>query len=321
MAELQQQLIEHGEATLGHWTLHGSMTILYDKSGALAHSTVYKGNATNTELQDGQMTIAVKTVSLQQDEASVAMIRQECKILRLVGSEHPLILPMLHWVQSEVEVIILFPLAPNGDLAKLINMGVDCIEETEARRLTLQIMSALSYVHGKSIIHGDVAPQNVLLTKSADDNAFLVQLCDFGLSIEVPDGQEAVTANGVQGSYGYIPVEVIQRRPITYAVDLFALGVLTFRIVGGHDPFFPPSKVQAPLEFDDACWSPVSTAVRAFVTQLLAVEPAIRGTSVIESHPWLVAEEDALVPLEPRGSFSPKPLPDVHFKRLLERTA
>jgi serine/threonine protein kinase len=320
MEELQQQLIAHGEAEIEHWKFHGSMAILYDTSASLANSTVYRGSATNKETEDGPVSVAVKVVSLKQDEQSIAMIKQECKILRLVGFAHPHILRMLHCWESAVEVVILAPLAPDGDLSKLVHMGVDCIEELEARRLTLQIMSALSYVHGKAIIHGDVAPNNVLLTKSGDDGAFLVQLCDFGLSIVVPAGEEAVASAGVRGTYGYIPVEVIQRKPISYAVDLFALGVLTFRIVGGHDPFYPPSKVHLPLEFDSACWNPVSLAARAFVTQLLAVDSAARGTSAIDGHEWLVAEEAALIPPEPRGPMAPTPLSDVHFKRL-ERTA
>merc|ERR1711862_953554 len=107
--------------------------------------------------------------------------------------------------------MIFFPLAPCGDLSQLVRMSVDCLEETETRNLTLQLMSALSYVHDKSIIHGDVAPRNVLLSKSLEDNTFVVQLCDFGLSIVIRDGETSGDSEGVRGTYGYIPFEVIEK--------------------------------------------------------------------------------------------------------------
>jgi serine/threonine protein kinase len=288
------------------------MTILHPSFAKITNSIVYKATGSKTELSDS-VRIAIKCVPLEDGAKFVEMIVQEHEILTKLGSVHNHILPMLQRAEREQEVIILFPFAPDGDLAKLVNIGVDCVEELEVRRLSLQVLSALTYIHGQSIIHGDVAPQNLLLTKVVESNAFLVQVCDFGLSVVVPDGQKAVTVSGVQGTYGYIPQEVKLQKPITYAVDLFALGVIAFRLLGGHDPFYPPSDVEAPIEFDCACWSPVSVVAREYVTQLLAVEPGVRGTSSVDAHPWLQLPEEHLMSPEPRRPLAPTPVPGIHF--------
>jgi serine/threonine protein kinase len=323
MPELQEELQTDGEVSIGPWILRGAMTILHPKSlnGALTNSTVYKAKASccTTQSDEGTTPIAVKTVDLNEDEKNAAMIKREIGILGKLGSAHPHVLPMLYCAERANDIIILFPLAANGDLAGLLNIGVDCIEELEVRRLTHQIMSALSFVHGKSLIHGDIAPQNLLLTKDSGDDSFLVQLCDFGLSLLVPEGRSSVEWPGVQGSYGYIPLEMKREKPITYAADLFALGVIAFRLLGGHDPFYPPSAVDSLVEFETTCWTPVSNLGRTFVTQLLSVDPVVRGTSSVCSHAWLGCDESFIqLQQQERGSLSPTPVPDIHFKGVIE---
>jgi serine/threonine protein kinase len=174
-------------------------------------------------------------------------------------------------------------------------------------------MAALSHLHERRVIHGDVAPKNVFLTKHQD--AFLAQLADFGLAVRLPEGQDSVTLECTQGSHGYIPPEMLEHTELQPASDLFALGVMTFQLLGSHDPFYPVSQVFSIPEFDEACWSPISTEARQFATQLLATEPRARGTSEARTHRWL-AIEDADIACATRGPLSPQPVSGVHFHSL-----
>jgi len=246
------------------------------------------GRATTGVVGESRL-VAAKTVSLHADAESIAMIRNEEKILRGLGDSHPHILPILGFAELPEELTLLTPYAIGGDLSSYLPER-EPVEEAEVRKLTLQLVSALAHLHSYAIMHGDVKPQNIFLTEV--DGAMLVQLSDFGLSMNLPPGQQSVRREGVRGSYGYIPAEVIDHGEVSLAVDLFALGVMLFRYLGGHDPFYPASQVKSDLEFDEYTWGSVSPAAREFVTQLLAPTAAARGTAanLLDEHSWLARD-------------------------------
>lgn len=273
---------------VGEWTFHGSMTTIYDGSAGLSNSSIKMGRARDRTGSHSDMLVAVKTVALDSDEDSVKMIRRELAILGDLGDSHPHILPMLCFAETSVDLVLLTRFASAGDLASYMPRNSP-VAEGEIRKLAQQLLSALSFLHGCRIVHGDVKPQNIFLTEF-DDAGVLAQVSDFGLSARVPDGQNAIHVDGVQGSYGFVPAEVIDMGELGFAADLFALGVMVFRYLGGHDPFFPPSKVHDPIEFDDRSWAPVSAGAREFAVRLLCSDPEARGESAaLCADPWVIA--------------------------------
>lgn len=299
---------------VGTWHFHGRMTVIYDGGQSLANSVVRKALVSSSDAVAPPTMVAVKAVSRYTDEESLAMIRRECDILGGLGNSHPHILPMLSFAELAAECVLLTPFASHGDLSQHLRVGCECVEERDAHRLTLQLMAALSHLHTQRIVHGDVMPKNIFLTWHQD--AYLAQLADFGLAVRLGDNCDSVHMECVQGSHGYLSPEMIERKELCLASDLFALGVMIFQLLGGHDPFYPPSQVFSSLEFDEACWSPISEEARHFAVQLLAVEPAARGTSEARTHQWL-AIEDGEVTCATRGAFSPQPVPGLHFHSLV----
>jgi len=314
-----RQVTAPGRLQVADWTVHGEMTVLYDGRGSLANSTVRRASAcssTASPLQAMMMTdVAVKSVSTSCfDVGSLEMIRRECSILQRLGDGHPHILPLLGFEELESELVLLTRLAPDGDLARLVPSG-RCLEEAEVRRLDRQLLSALAHLQEQRIVHGDVKPQNVLLTQV--EGAYVAQLADFGLAAEVPAGQGFVTVQNVQGSYGFIPAEVKRCKQLSYAADLFALGVVTFRLLSSYDPFYPASCVESELLFDDSCWTPLTASAKALVTDLLAPAPERRGSAaeLLRCHPWL-AGECSLAGQEARSTRAPQPLQGIGFHDL-----
>jgi serine/threonine protein kinase len=282
--------------------------VLYDGSGSLANSVVRKGRMTRGTKQTE---VAVKAVSLQSDEESIAMIRRECKILGELGNAHPHILPMLSCAELSSEYVLVTPFASHGDLSQEVRLGCECLEEIDTHRLTRQLMAGLAHLHAWGIVHGDVKPKNVFLTKHQD--AFLAQLSDFGLAQKLPEGAASIRLPCRQGSHGYVPPEMLQDKELFPASDLFALGIMTFQLLACYDPFYPPSQVTDELEFDETCWSPISAEAQQFVVQLLDIDPRIRGTAEACTHKWLATPEGELARGAPRGICSPTPVPHVHF--------
>jgi serine/threonine protein kinase len=243
------------------------------------------------------------------------MIRRECVILRDIENSHPHIMPMLSCAELVSESVLLTPFASHGDLSQHVRIGCECLEERDVQRLTSQLMSALAHLHKRRIVHGDIMPKNVFLSEHT--GSFLAQLGDFGLAARLPEGQDVIRLENMQGSHGYLPPQMIRHKELRLAGDLFALGVMTFQLLGAHDPFYPASQVWNKVEFDEVCWEPISDAARQFVIELLAVEPEVRGTANGFTRQWL-DDGNGVHPCATRGSMSPKPAHDVHFHSLAE---
>jgi serine/threonine protein kinase len=67
-------------------------------------------------------------------------------------------------------------------LGEILEFGA--LNETIARTLFHQMISALSYLHSKNIIHRDIKPQNILF-----DERYNIKLADFGNDISIQDSQ------------------------------------------------------------------------------------------------------------------------------------
>lgn len=281
---------------IGEWTFFGSLTVIYPTGGSLSNSTVRLGSAARCGAgasAGDAVLVAAKAVTLDSGPEEIDAMRREHDVLRELGGSHAHILPMLHYEELPGELVLLTRFATAGDLSKHVPRNV-CVEEVQVRRLTRQVLSALAFLHGHRVVHGDVKPENMFLTDV--EGAMWVQLADFGLSRRVPQGKVAVQLACVQGSHGYIPAEVIHRLELHFASDLFSLGVIVFRYLGGYEPFYPPSKVLDPLIFDEASWRSLTAPCRDLASRALASEPAARGDArgLLEEHAWMTASESEL---------------------------
>jgi len=96
----------------------------------------------------------------------------------------------------------------------------------------MDIAGAMSYLHSKRIIHGDLKGHNVLLKSwSADERGFVCKVGDFGLSRVVTNGGHLQTFTC--GSIRYMPPELLRDGLLTPALDVFSFGILLWEIVSG----------------------------------------------------------------------------------------
>jgi serine/threonine protein kinase len=102
--------------------------------------------------------------------------------------------------------------------------------------LALQICEALHCAHRAGIIHRDLKPANVLLVEREDPGDF-VKLIDFGISKAEDEQGSPTRAGELLGTLGYMAPEQLDQRPVDARCDLYALGVLLYRLLTGRPVF------------------------------------------------------------------------------------
>jgi serine/threonine-protein kinase len=107
--------------------------------------------------------------------------------------------------------------------------------------LLLPIIDALATAHALGVVHRDVKPQNILLSR-APDGATHPVLIDFGvakiLGYDHPPAHAPTTTGSILGTVAYMAPEQIENAgSATEAVDQFAVGVVLYQCITGRMPF------------------------------------------------------------------------------------
>lgn len=145
------------------------------------------------------------------------------------------------------------------------------------------LAEAVAFAHSRSVHHGDIKPENVLVEPGGRP-----KLLDFGVAV-FADGDAAQTrACGV--SLGYAAPEVVCGQPLTAGADVFALGITLYELLAGARPYAeadflaPAASVPAPPP--PLLLPGASTALRedvnAIVARAAAWRPQDRYASVAE---------------------------------------
>lgn len=150
----------------------------------------------------------------------------------------------------------------------------------------------------------DIKPENILLVSKDDDVS--LKIADFGFAVRL-NGSAGVKQQA--GTPGYVSPEVIERKTHGKPVDMWAMGVVLFMLLGGYPPFYEADGntknmyrriIVGDYHFHPDYWCDVSDEAKDLVRGLLTVDPAKRLTveQALE-HPWVQKPRDqfSLVPL------------------------
>ncbi|MFN8129649.1 MAG: Stk1 family PASTA domain-containing Ser/Thr kinase [Candidatus Nanopelagicales bacterium] len=123
-------------------------------------------------------------------------------------------------------------------LRELMSSGRRLLPE-RALEIMDGVLSALDYSHAHGIIHRDIKPGNVMLTRNGD-----VKVMDFGIARAVADAQATMTqANAVMGTAQYLSPEQARGEVVDARSDLYSAGCLLYELLTGRPPFQGESAV------------------------------------------------------------------------------
>ncbi len=111
----------------------------------------------------------------------------------------------------------------------------------EAARIAIEILDALDHAHQNRIVHRDIKPHNILLTKEGR-----VKVTDFGIARATT---ETMTHTGsIMGSAHYFSPEMAKGYPAGIKSDLYSLGIVLYEMLTGRVPFRGESPISVALK-------------------------------------------------------------------------
>src|SRR5262249_5752004 len=97
--------------------------------------------------------------------------------------------------------------------------------------LAMQALSALAHAHGLGVVHRDLKPANLMLT-----DAGAVKIMDFGIA-RVSGSEHLTNAGFMMGTPAYMAPEQVLGHEVDARADLYAMGVVLYRLTTGKLPF------------------------------------------------------------------------------------
>ena len=166
----------------------------------------------------------------------------------------------------------------DGQNLKEIIQDEGSLEEYTALDIAKQIARALSAANRNGIIHRDIKPHNILISKDGRQ----VKVADFGIAKAV-SSSTMTNMGSVIGSVHYISPEQAKGKHLTSNADLYSLGIVLYEMIIGRVPFSGDSPISIALKhinediaFTDQDKINIPNSVRTIISKLTQKEPANR---------------------------------------------
>jgi serine/threonine protein kinase len=179
------------------------------------------------------------------------------------GIDHPNIIPIYETGEDGGLLYITMRYVEGPDLATLLDRE-GRLEPARAMAIMAQVAGALDAAHARGLVHRDVKPANILLTRPAPGGGAHCYLCDFGLikQVEAEQAFSALTATGqFVGTIPYVAPEQIEGRDMDGRTDVYSLGCVLFHCLTGTVPFDGATDVEVVFAHLREPPPPISAAV------------------------------------------------------------
>ncbi|MFN2645249.1 MAG: protein kinase [Burkholderiales bacterium] len=195
--------------------------------GKGATGTVYLARDTFTGKE-----VALKTIEpevFRDPEFGSVYRKQLLNEASLAGKlRHPHIVAILDAVVGEDSGHIAMELVTGGDLSAHVKPGT-LLPVADVVQIGFKCCGALEYAAREGIVHRDIKPANIMMASGTE-----VKIADFGAAM-LKKSQLVQTA--ALGSPYYMSPEQIQGKELSFASDMYSLGVVLYELLTGRKPF------------------------------------------------------------------------------------
>jgi serine/threonine-protein kinase len=230
--------------------------------------------------------VAIKRMAprLQQNEQDRRRFLREAQ--QASALNHPNIASIYDVIEEQGEIFLIMEYVEGTPLRSELQVHKDRSME-EFFKVAAQGLEGLNAAHEKGILHGDIKPENIMLTPEGR-----VKVLDFGVARRFSLGDAnsndatltaATLSRAMSGTPAYMAPEVLMQKPYDGRADLFSMGLVCYEMLGGQQPFETDSiagtlasvlhKEPPPIEQINP---KVSSSMSAVVQTMLAKDPAQR---------------------------------------------
>jgi serine/threonine protein kinase/beta-lactam-binding protein with PASTA domain len=199
------------------------------------------------------------------------------------------------------------------------------MSDQRALETMADVCAALDFSHRAGIIHRDVKPANVMITRNG-----AVKVMDFGIARALADGQGVTQTAAVIGTAQYLSPEQARGEMVDARSDVYAAGCVLYELITGDPPFTGDSPVAVAYQHVREDPTPpshqnpdVSPAMDAVVLKAMSKNPANRYQSAADMRSDLVrvlSDQRPLAPMvmtdaERTTMLGAEPTDVIHYQR------
>jgi serine/threonine protein kinase len=265
------------------------------------------------EQQALDRTVAIKVLRVDEDSGSLDNFRarffREAKLSSRLS--HPNTVRVYDYGKTDDDIYYIVMEYIRGSTLNAILKLEGPMDPLRAIGLALQLCGSLAEAHALGVIHRDLKPDNLMISRQADGQESL-RVLDFGIARPLLDNDLPTQSGLLYGSPGYMSPEQILGHELTVRSDLYSVGAILFRTLTGRRPFTQEKSTlllaqhlhSEPPTFSDI--NPRLTLPQSLewvVRQCLKKDPAERFSSVAELA-WALR----ICSMELRGMSTPVPM-------------
>jgi eukaryotic-like serine/threonine-protein kinase len=209
-------------------TTYGDRYSVFERVGAGGMAEVYRAR---DELLGRDVAIKVLSERFARDSSFVERFRREAQ--SAANLNHPQIVSLYDYGSDGHAYFIVMEFIDGTSLAEIIHNEAPLLPE-RAAEIALDVAKALDRAHTAGIVHRDIKPGNILITKDGH-----TKVTDFGIARAAHgDNEQTMTQTGmVIGTAAYLSPEQAQGEPVDGRSDLYSLGVVLYEMLAGRAPF------------------------------------------------------------------------------------
>ncbi|XP_048202738.1 myosin light chain kinase, smooth muscle isoform X2 [Perognathus longimembris pacificus] len=217
-------------------------------------------------------------------------IRQEIGIMNCL--HHPKLVQCVDAFEEKANIVMVLEIVSGGELFERIIDEDFELTERECIKYMKQISEGVEYIHKQGIVHLDLKPENIMCVNKTGTR---IKLIDFGLARRL---ENAGSLKVLFGTPEFVAPEVINYEPISYATDMWSIGVICYILVSGLSPFMGDNDnetlanvTSATWDFDDEAFDEISDDAKDFISSLLKkdMKDRLNCTQCLQ-HPWLMKD-------------------------------
>ncbi|MFI5184703.1 MAG: protein kinase, partial [Vicinamibacteria bacterium] len=184
--------------------------------------------------------VALKTLAGSWSESPDARERLLREARAAAGLNHPNVAAIYDVVEAGDVLHIVMEYVEGEPL--FARLGSGGLPPDEVTSIAIQLCDAMEVAHAQGVIHRDLKPGNILLTREGR-----IKVLDFGLAKTLPSGNAGTPVSPsdstpsnpghIQGTPAYMSPEQLRGQAVDHRTDIYSLGVLLYELLTGHRPF------------------------------------------------------------------------------------